>query len=62
MAFKFTIGQAVKQVVVPFEGVVTEVSISGNDLIFKVEQTDANGDQRARFFKEDEIEAAPSQG
>jgi hypothetical protein len=62
MAFKFKIGAAVRQVMPkPMEGMVTKVEISGDDVIFKVESTDANGDHRARFFKEDEIEVVPTE-
>jgi len=62
MAFKFTIGTAVRQVMPkPMEGTVTKVEISGDDVIFKVESTDEHGDHRARFFKEAEIEAVPTE-
>jgi len=60
MAFKFKVGASVRQVMPkPMQGTVTELVISGDDVVFKVEETDADGDHRARFFKEDEIEAVP---
>ena len=57
MAIKFKIGTAVQQVVVPHVGVVTDAIIIDGEVHFRVDMTDADGQVRARFFNEDQIEA-----
>jgi len=61
MASSFKKGDPVRQIVVPLSGTVAgfQVDQETGDRLVKVEWTDAAGDQHARFFKEDEIEAAP---
>jgi hypothetical protein len=57
MAIKFKVGDAVRQVMpAPLQGVVVEATIIGSEVHYKVE--DAGG--YARFFAEDQIEAAPA--
>jgi hypothetical protein len=58
MALKFKTGAKVRQVVPVIVGSVTGMSIAGDEVVYSVEYTDADGVPHERFFGESEIEAA----
>lgn len=59
MALKFKVGDTVKQIVTPIEGIVTRAHIvDGDSIEFFVAYTGQDGEQHERSFKEDQIAAA----
>ena len=59
MALKFTVGQAVKQVMpAALDGVIADAVVVDGDLHYRVDWTGDDGHARSKFFGEDQIEAA----
>ena len=58
MALKFTVGQAVKQVMpAALEGVIADAVVVDGELHYRVDWTGEDGHARSKFFGEDQIEA-----
>jgi hypothetical protein len=62
MPIAFKKGAKVRQIVPVIEGEVVDVKIVDGDVQFEVAYTGADGEPHARYFTEDEIEAAPAEG
>ena len=63
MAFKFTKGDAVRQVLpAPIAGTVVGYALdqTTGDVTVEVQWLDADGAPHSRFFRDDEIEAQPA--
>jgi heat shock protein HspQ len=56
MAAKFTIGQAVRQIIKPIEGTISERIIVGDDDVYKVSRPDEDGGVLETYLKESELE------
>ena len=60
MPLAHKVGAAVRQVVPVITGTVTDIKIVDGEPQFEVAYTGADGEPHARYFTEDEIEAAPA--
>jgi hypothetical protein len=60
MALMYKRGNIVRQVVPkPIEGVISEAQIVGDEVQYLVTWTDADGNEQARHFSEEQLEIAP---
>lgn len=60
MGMKFKKGDIARQVVPVIEGQIISVAIVDDEVQYELAYTGADGEPHSRFFKEDEIEAAPA--
>ena len=57
MALKFKKGDSVRQLVPVITGTIVEQNITDNEVAYKVEWQNAQGETESRWFKESELEA-----